>query len=110
MTITPSASPTTRSPLATGAPAHSIGSSIAMTRPRPLESSGAIPPWKTGKPSARIARTSRTQPSITAPAAPRAIAAVVSNSPHGPMRSPLAQAKTGISPGFSESTSAISSS
>ena len=41
---------------------------------------------------------SRTQPSISAPTAPRVFAAVDSSSPHGAMRSGLEQAKTGISP------------
>ena len=90
-------------------PAHSTGTSSAMIRPRPLLSSGAMPPWKTGKPIARIARTSRVQPSISAPAAPRAFAAVDSSSPQGATRAGFEQANTGISSGFRSSTSAISS-
>ena len=69
-----------------------------------------MPPWKTGNCMARIAFTSRVQPSISAPAAPRAPAAVDSSSPQGATRAGLEQAKTGISPGFRLSTSAISSS
>ena len=45
-----------------------------------------MPPWKTGKRSKRIARMSRTMPSVTQPAAPRARAAVDSSSPQGAMR------------------------
>jgi hypothetical protein len=43
-TITLSASPTTRSPVRTRTPAHSIGLSMSATVPRPFESSGSMPP------------------------------------------------------------------
>ena len=46
---------------------------------------------------ARIARTSLVHPSMTAPAAPRACAAVDSNSPQGPIRAEFEHAKIGIS-------------
>ena len=70
-----------------------------------------MPPWNTGNFIARICRTSRTRPSVTHPAAPRAIAAVVNSSPQGAMRSVgPPQAKTATSPGFRSSTSRISSS
>jgi hypothetical protein len=50
-------------------------------RARPRVSSGPMPPEKTGKSSERMMRVSRTSPSVTQPAAPRARAAVVSSSP-----------------------------
>ena len=53
---------------------------------------------------------SRTAPSISAPAAPRTCAAVESSSPQGAMRAGFEQAKTGMSPSFRLSISAISSS
>ena len=111
MTTTPSTSPNTRSPLATATPAHSTGTSRCIMRARPLVSSGPMPPWNTGKRISRIWRTSRTRPSITQPAAPRAVAAVDSSSPQGAIRSvgPL-QASTTTSPGFRSSTRAISTS
>ncbi len=53
---------------------------------------------------------SRTKPSVTQPAAPRAIVAVDSRLPQGAMREEPPQAKTATSPGFRSSTIAISSS
>ena len=89
-------------------PAHSTGTSIAQTSPRPLESSGPMPPWNTGKPCARIALTSRTSPSVTQPTPPRAMLAVVRSSPQGAIRPDAPQASTATSPGLRSSISAIS--
>jgi hypothetical protein len=75
------------SPFAMRTPPHSTGTSRSIMRARPFVSSGPMPPWNTGKRISRICRTSRTSPSMTQPAAPRARAAVESSSPHGAMRS-----------------------
>src|SRR5580704_10734672 len=76
----------------------------------PFQAGRAEPPLKTEKPALRMARTSRTKPSVTAPTAPRARAAVVSNSPQGAMRSEPPQPKTTISPDLRSSMILISSS
>jgi hypothetical protein len=73
---------------------HFTGTSIATTLPRPFESSGPMPAANTGNFNARIARTSRVSPSMTAPAAPRACAAVESSSPHGAIRPDVPHAKS----------------
>ena len=76
--------------------------------PLPLESTGLIPAANTPNPSSWTLATSRTKPSITAPRAPRALAAVESSSPQGAFRfdSPVATATT--SPGKMLSIASIS--
>jgi hypothetical protein len=58
--------------------------------------------------SSRIILMSRTRPSVTQPAAPRARLAVVSSSPQGAIRPEVPQPSTGTSPGCKSSMSAIS--
>ena len=81
-------------------PAHITGTSIAATWPRPFESSGPMPPWKTGKRICGSAGCRATRPSVTQPAALRARQAVVSSSPQGAMRPMSPQARTVISSGL----------
>jgi hypothetical protein len=70
-----------------------------------------MPPQNTGKRISRICFTSRTRPSVTQPAAPRATLAVESSSPQGAIgRWGPSQASTTTSPGLRSSTSAISTS
>ena len=58
-----------------------IGSCVAVTSQRQVESSGVTNRAKTGKPSASIRRTSRQPPSITQPATPRDASEVAESSP-----------------------------
>jgi hypothetical protein len=105
----PSTSPKTRSPGSTRTPATSTAMSIAAISARPFESSGPMPPAKTGNRISRMRRTSRTSPSVRQPAAPRMLAAVVRSSPQGAIRSVgPSQASTATSPGARLSMRSIS--
>ena len=64
-----------------------IGSWVAVTSQRQVESSGVTKRAKTGKPSVSISRTSRQPPSITQPATPRAASEVADSSPKWAERS-----------------------
>src|SRR5829696_8026998 len=96
-TQTPSSSPSTRSPGRTVTPPQLIG---WLTHPSaclkvPLID---VPRAYTGKPVDRIAAESRTNPSITSPAQPRACADTVISSPQGPPSQP-STSTTSTSPG-----------
>jgi hypothetical protein len=96
---TPLPSAITRSPGVTCTPATSTGSSAPAWAIRPRAVRVTAPRAKAGKPSNRTSSTSRAAPSITTPAAPRAVAAAVRIPPQQDTSSRPPPAITTTSPG-----------